>query len=619
MAVSAFQKLVNKLFKQFTLHYGREPQTPAEWMSIQNEAVQYFNKTKGVPPGSKKPPFKGFTPKVIEGGKPKKGIESLLETGDVTIGTAPKTKPRKPGLDQATQKDVIKEEWIAKKKADNKAAIERFKEKTQKKTVEDFRDKGDWDPSGMATGGLAYMLGEPNTRTEALQEFGVVTDPWGMYTDPSLYAKGERSAGAPQRAPYSQGGVGHGPWTMGQAAPTPDQEQNLDTPQPQVMGTPNPMHMPQGIPSVAPRTMQPQYQQQMMQQAMMQQMNPQHRMPMGKGGISRRAFMKLMSGLAALPFIGKGVQKAAPKAIKEVSETIVRDADGIPKYAFDLIEVVKAKGTKEIMEGIYKKNPPATKYNYKGVEVTEDGLGNTSVQKQQTKTGSWTDEASDSTYVDDYVDREVGFEIRKGEDIVKDEGLETQKSIRGADEYEESTAYMQGDPEGGMDVSEIVEVIEEADHLDLKKIADEIKDLPVKKASGGLARVGYAAGKIVKGGKWVIKNLEQALKELAEGTFKKELGPMEKEAFKWEIRGLIGRIKMGEPIPEDMIKTMRQDKRFKDITKTRSTDPELYEFEEVLLDTSSGKNLEQKEILEQFDVTGKKGHAYGGLAHMLGE
>ena len=106
MAVSAFQKLVNKLFKQFTLHHGREPQTPAEWMSIQNEAVQYFNKTKGVPPGSKKPPFKGFTPKVIEGGKPKKGIDSLLETRDVTIGSAPKTKPRKPGLDQATQKEV---------------------------------------------------------------------------------------------------------------------------------------------------------------------------------------------------------------------------------------------------------------------------------------------------------------------------------------------------------------------------------------------------------------------------------------------------------------------------------------------------------------------------------
>ena len=141
------------------------------------------------------------------------------------------------------------------------------------------------------------------------------------------------------------------------------------------------------------------------------------------------------------------------------------------------------------MEGIYKRNPPSTKYNYKGVEVTEDGLGNTSVRKEQTKTGSWTDEAADDTIVDDYVDREIGFEIRKGEDIVKDEGLETQKAIRGADEYNESTAYMQGDPEGGMDVAEIAEQIDIEDHLDLKKIADEIIDIRPKKASGGLAHM----------------------------------------------------------------------------------------------------------------------------------
>ena len=100
-------------------------------------------------------------------------------------------------------------------------------------------------------------------------------------------------------------------------------------------------------------------------------------------------------------------------------------------------------------------------------------------------------------------------------------------------------------------------------------------------AQGG--RIGLAGGSIVKGGRWFIKNLERALKELAEGTYQKGLGPMEKEAFKWEIKGLIGRIKMGEPIPEDMIKTMRQDKRFKDIVKTRSTDPDLYEMEDVIL------------------------------------
>ena len=165
--------------------------------------------------------------------------------------------------------------------------------------------------------------------------------------------------------------------------------------------------------------------------------------------MSRRAFMKLMSGLAALPFIGKGVLKTAPKAIKEVTKTIARDADGIPKYAFDLIEVVKAKGTKEIMEGLAKRNPPATKYNYKGVEVVEDGLGNTSVKKEQTKTGSWTDEATDDTLVDDYVDREVGFEIKKGEIVEGKKG----QPIKTGDEYNESTAYMQADPDGTMAVS----------------------------------------------------------------------------------------------------------------------------------------------------------------------
>ena len=43
-------------------------------------------------------------------------------------------------------------EAIAKIKAENKAAIKRLKDK--KKTAEDFIDEGDWDPSGMASGGI---------------------------------------------------------------------------------------------------------------------------------------------------------------------------------------------------------------------------------------------------------------------------------------------------------------------------------------------------------------------------------------------------------------------------------------------------------------------------------
>ena len=390
------------------------------------------------------------------------------------------------------------------------------------------------------------MLGEPNTRTEALQEFGVVTDPWGMYTDPSLYAQGERSTGAPGRGEYAEGGgVGLPPFTM--STPRPPQSEQLDTPQPHGIGQPNPMHMPKGIPSAAPRSMDPQYQQQqMMQQMMAQQMSQQPRMGyadgdevfnplwelddlleealkdkrkreqeklmdlenwdpqdptyhaqggrigLAGGGMSRRMFLKLMSGLAALPFVGKGVQKAAPKVIPKVTEEVIkRGPDGIPSYAYDLIEVVKAKGTKEIMEGLTKRNPPATKYEYKGVEVIEDGLGNTSVKKSQTKTGTWTDEATDDTLVDDYVDREIGFEIKEGgyEQIGNPQFDDAAKSVKLDDEYVESTAYLRGDPEGGPELDELVEVIDDADHLELKKIADEVKTLPIrtKKASGGLA------------------------------------------------------------------------------------------------------------------------------------
>ena len=53
MAVSAFQKLVNRLFREFTLRHGREPMTPKEWMDLQNEAVRHFNKTKGAPTEAK--------------------------------------------------------------------------------------------------------------------------------------------------------------------------------------------------------------------------------------------------------------------------------------------------------------------------------------------------------------------------------------------------------------------------------------------------------------------------------------------------------------------------------------------------------------------------------------
>ena len=64
--------------------------------------------------------------------------------------------PKKPTV--VKDKTLLKDspEAIAKIKADNKAAIKRLKDK--KKTVEDFSEDGDFDPGGMASGGIAGQL-----------------------------------------------------------------------------------------------------------------------------------------------------------------------------------------------------------------------------------------------------------------------------------------------------------------------------------------------------------------------------------------------------------------------------------------------------------------------------
>jgi len=67
-------------------------------------------------------------------------------------------------------------------------------------------------------------------------------------------------------------------------------------------------------------------------------------MGFGLGGMSRRAFMKLMAGLAALPFVGKGATKLAPKAIKAVEAVKVSDAAGMPAWFPKLVERVVKEG-----------------------------------------------------------------------------------------------------------------------------------------------------------------------------------------------------------------------------------------------------------------------------------
>ena len=67
-------------------------------------------------------------------------------------------------------------------------------------------------------------------------------------------------------------------------------------------------------------------------------------------------------------------------------------------------------------------------------------------------------------------------------------GKVKKKSVKTKDEYIEGTVYP--DMDGKM--KDIIEEIDEVDHLELKKIADEIDTLIIKKtkkASGGLAHM----------------------------------------------------------------------------------------------------------------------------------
>ncbi len=70
------------------------------------------------------------------------------------------------------------------------------------------------------------------------------------------------------------------------------------------------------------------------------------RIGFGLGGMSRRAFMKLMAGAAALPFVGKGVTKVAPKAIPKVAETVATagSGTGMPAWFPAFVQKVLKEG-----------------------------------------------------------------------------------------------------------------------------------------------------------------------------------------------------------------------------------------------------------------------------------
>ena len=164
--------------------------------------------------------------------------------------------------------------------------------------------------------------------------------------------------------------------------------------------------------------------------------------------------------------------------------------------------------------------------------------------------------------------------------------------------------------------------------------------------------------RLAKGASWVINKLKEQLFDLdlgIGGSRFSKLSSTQKEGFKNELKTLIKQLEQGGEIPNEMLDTMIADPKFKSVVKTRSTDKDLFELEDVLLDRQAGKQADQivddvfgkddwegeawdrgrdvvdsltgpKEIkrrkqietLKKFDVKDRKSNASGGLAHILG-
>ena len=190
-----------------------------------------------------------------------------------------------------------------------------------------------------------------------------------------------------------------------------------------------------------------------------------------KGGMSRRKFMKIMGGLAALPIVGKFFKagKVAAPAVETVKETVQQ----APNYFFKLADKIRKFGK----ESRVTPRERVREINYKGKDGSEYTLTEdlTSGDMQITK------DRPGMAYSD-----EVG-----GYDVIEDRTVMEYKSGKGmadettggkvADEYDEYKVEF--DPDGTpADATEV-------DKITKTEIVKEVTgEAPsIKKAGGGIA------------------------------------------------------------------------------------------------------------------------------------
>ena len=190
-----------------------------------------------------------------------------------------------------------------------------------------------------------------------------------------------------------------------------------------------------------------------------------------KDGMSRRKFMQIMGGLAALPIVGKFFKagKVAAPAVEAVKETVTQ----APPYFFDLVNKIKLFGKQSKVGPRERVN----EFTYTGKDgsdyvMTEDIVtGDIKITKDKLGGANYGDMSYDT------IEDRTEMVFRKGQ---MDESTKGKKP---PDEYEEYKVEFDqdGTAADATDIDEIskMEII--------KEVSDEAPS--IKKAGGGIARM----------------------------------------------------------------------------------------------------------------------------------
>ena len=155
----------------------------------------------------------------------------------------------------------------------------------------------------------------------------------------------------------------------------------------------------------------------------------------GKGGMGRRAFLKLMAALGLTGAAAKSglvtlFQKATPKIAKQVVES-AGSGTTPPPYFFNLVNKIKTMGDDVTSKYATKEREKITKY--KDYELTEDiATGEKTIQKFK---ASELDEGPSNMVEETYMNYKPG----------KGQMDETTKGKTPPDEYTEDTSYIRAD------------------------------------------------------------------------------------------------------------------------------------------------------------------------------